>query len=162
MLNCQNVSTFKKMLYCVFLFRLLNVRPSRNASNVFHNLDKISLFLQDLCDCSLCVTTDSYMDAVTPHKISVDNPLQTCRQMRILLCLSKIKNASWGGGGGGGAFPAGSPFSSHSPHSPLCPLCIATHFFFAQTISPNPQGEPARRLKLEMVSDRFLCFSKFS
>ena len=24
--------------------------------------------------------------------------------------------------------------------------CTATHFFFAQTTSPNPQGEPSRRL----------------
>ena len=39
MLNCQNVSTFKKMLYCLFLCRLLNVRPG-NASEFFHNLDR--------------------------------------------------------------------------------------------------------------------------
>ena len=40
MLSCQNVSTFKKMLYCLFLFRLLNVRPG-NASKFFQNLDNI-------------------------------------------------------------------------------------------------------------------------
>ena len=50
------------------------------------------------------------------------------------------KNAGWG------TFRAGSPFSSHSSHSPLRPLCKVTHFFFAQTISPNPQWEAARTL----------------
>ena len=39
MLNCQNVSTFKKMLYCLFLFRFLNVRPG-NASKFLQNPDK--------------------------------------------------------------------------------------------------------------------------
>ena len=39
-----------------------------------------------------------------------------------------------------------SPFSLSE--GPLRPLRTATHFFFAQTVSPNPQGEPARRLWL--------------
>ena len=58
MLNCQNVWTFKKMLYCPFLFLLLNVRPG-SASKFFQYLDKNLI--------SLRVTTDGDLEADT-HK----------------------------------------------------------------------------------------------
>ena len=50
MLNCQNVSTFKRMLYCLFLFWLQNIHSSGNASKFFQILDK-NLFAS-LCLCA--------------------------------------------------------------------------------------------------------------
>ena len=67
MLNCQNVSTFKKMLNYLFLFRLQNIRPSGNASKFFQKLDKNLFASLYICDCFLCVTTDGDLEAVT-HK----------------------------------------------------------------------------------------------
>ena len=81
MLNCQNVSTFKKMLYCLFLFRLLKVRPG-NASKFFQNLDKNLFVSLYLCNCFLCVTTDGDLEAVT-HKC----PLTTTSHFRPMASL---------------------------------------------------------------------------
>ena len=75
MLNCQNVSIFKKMLYCLFLFGLLDLRPG-NASKFFLNLDKNLFGSLYLCDCSLRVTTDGDLEPVT-HKNPLDHPLHT-------------------------------------------------------------------------------------
>ena len=70
MLNCQNISTFKKMLYCLFLFRLLNVRPG-NASKFFKTSTRTSslLYISAIAFFvpSLCVMTDGNLATVT-HK----------------------------------------------------------------------------------------------
>ena len=84
MLNCQNVSTSKKMFYCLFLSRLLNERPG-NASRFFQNHDKnllyiwfaslyISLRLLSLCH-------DRQWSGSCYAQISVDHPLHTSRPM---------------------------------------------------------------------------------
>ena len=51
--------TFKKMLYCLFLFRFQNILPSRNVSNFSKTMTKRLRFG------SLCVTTDCDLEAVT-------------------------------------------------------------------------------------------------
>ena len=140
MLNRQNVSTFKKTLYCFFPFRFKNVRPSRNASNFFQNLNK-NLFASYLCGYFHCVTTDGDLEAVmTNIRWPPTSHFSTNGSFTLY---EQSKNAGWG------TFRAGSPFSSHSSHSPLRPLCKVTHFFFAQTISPNPQWEAARTLDFQ-------------
>ena len=35
-----------------------------------------------------------------------------------------------------------------APHSPSARFASATYFFFARTLSPNPQGEPAHMLQV--------------
>ena len=45
--------------------------------------------------------------------------------------------------------------------SPLHPLCTGAHFFFAQTFSPNPQGEAARRLIQGKIPTHFLLSFQF-
>ena len=54
------------MLYCLFLFRLLNVRPG-NSSKSFQNLGKNLFASLYLCDCFLCVTVDGDLEAAM-HK----------------------------------------------------------------------------------------------
>ena len=151
------------LLYCLSLFQLQNVHPSRSALNVFHNLDK-NLFASYLCDLLNSLCHDSLQKQM-PHSkeirhllleasVMMDShaqnirwPPTSCFSTDGNFCLSEqSKNAVWG------AFHAACPFSFHSPPFPHCwPHCRASHFFFAQTIiSPNPQGKLACRL-LESV-----------
>ena len=76
MLKCQNISTFKKMLYCLFLFRLLNYvletlrifpKPRQEPLRFF-----ISLRLLSLCH-------DGRWFESCYAEISVDHPLHTSR-----------------------------------------------------------------------------------
>ena len=129
MLNCQNVSIFKKMLYCLFLFGLLDLRPG-NASKFFLNLDKNLFGSLYLCDCSLRVTTDGDLEPVT-HKYPLTTHFTLLDQwdrwdFSILKRYAKDSRLN--------VIPAGT-FSLSLPTSP----------FFSLFLNSRP-NEPVRRL----------------
>ena len=65
----------------------------------------------------------------------------------------------FGGLGGGGGGSAGYRF--HLGRGKNESLCTATHFIFAKTNSPNPQGEPARRLPGYQLAILFVVVEKW-
>ena len=72
MLNCQNVSTFKKMLYCLFLFRLWTY-VLETLRNFYKTPTRTSSLLISLRLLSLC--HDGRWSGNCYAQIAVDHPL---------------------------------------------------------------------------------------